>query len=486
MASPVRVSAPARSLRDLVSLVDTRDGLALAVPLGHLPAELPGALRDELEAFRADVDHPGTAGTVRTLHRPGRTPRVVYLVGIGDGDEAGWRTAGGALVRAAGREPSLTVLGGAGAVRGLAEGLLLGAYRYRLGQDVSETRLASVGIVAPGAAEALAEARTAAEVTCFARDLVHTPGAVKSPEWFAAEVTRYAAGTPGLTVTVRDPDALAAEGFGGLLAVGGGSVRGPRLVEVSWQPPTGEEHVVLVGKGITFDTGGLDLKTRDGMKLMRKDMAGAAAVTAAAIGAAALGLPVRVTALAPLAENMPSGAAYRPGDIVRHYGGLTSEVGNTDAEGRVVLGDALAYAVTRLAPDVLVDLATLTGAASVALGKRTAALYTENDALAGALRTAAEAAGERVWRMPLPDDYREVIEGELADLTNSPRRGGASSVAAALYLREFTGTAHGIWAHLDMSAPAWADSTDGELVKGATGWGVRTLLRWLASPRKCG
>jgi leucyl aminopeptidase len=233
-----------------------------------------------------------------------------------------------------------------------------------------------------------------------------------------------------------------------------------------------------VGKGITFDSGGISIKPREAMKLMRKDMGGAAAVIAATLGAAAMGLPVRVTALAPMAENMIGAGAFRPGDVVTHYGGKTSEILNTDAEGRVVLADVLVYAARRLAPDLLVDLATLTGANAVALGKRTAALYSDNDALAGELAAAAASAGENVWRMPLHEDYLEMLGSDVADLVNSAE-GGAGSVTAALYLREFTGTARDRWAHFDMSAPSWADSSDGELVKGATGWGVRTLLRWL-------
>jgi leucyl aminopeptidase len=237
-------------------------------------------------------------------------------------------------------------------------------------------------------------------------------------------------------------------------------------------------HVVLVGKGITFDTGGLCIKTAEGMKLMRKDMGGAAAVVAATLAAARLNLPVRVTALAPLAENMPSGTAYRPGDVIHHYGGLTTEVTNTDAEGRVVLGDALAYAVRDLAADYIVDLATLTGAAPVALGRRTAALFSESDELAEALAAAATAAGERVWRLPIFDDYAEQFASEIADQANSGGPGGGA-IMGALFLREFLGTHRDRWAHLDMSAPAWADGAEGELAKGATGWGVRTLVHWL-------
>jgi leucyl aminopeptidase len=204
-------------------------------------------------------------------------------------------------------------------------------------------------------------------------------------------------------------------------------------------------------------------------------------VLAATLGAASLRLPVRITALAPLAENMIDGASFRPGDVVRHYGGQTSEILNTDAEGRVVLADALAYAVRRLRPDVIVDLATLTGANAVALGKRTAALYSPSDELAEQLERAAAAAGERVWRMPLVEEYVEQLGSDIADIANSAGSGEAGSITAALYLREFVGAARDRWAHLDMSAPTWADSADGELAKGATGWGVRTLLRWLAS-----
>jgi leucyl aminopeptidase len=238
--------------------------------------------------------------------------------------------------------------------------------------------------------------------------------------------------------------------------------------------------VVLIGKGITFDTGGLSIKPIEAMRLMRKDMGGAAAVVGAVFAAAALRLPVRVTALAPLAENAVSGSAYRPGDVVRHYGGATTEVLNTDAEGRIVLADALAYADRALAPDVVIDLATLTGAQSIALGKRTAALFSENDALADGLLAAAAQAGEKVWRLPLHDDYLEALASDVADLVNVTEI-GAGAVMAALYLREFTGGARGRWAHLDMSSCAWSDGAEAELVKGATGWGVRTLVCWLRS-----
>ena len=237
--------------------------------------------------------------------------------------------------------------------------------------------------------------------------------------------------------------------------------------------------MVLVGKGITFDTGGIWIKPAEGMMLMRKDMGGAAAIMAATLGAAEMKLPVRITALAPLAENMVSGSAFRPGDVIRHYGGVTSEILNTDAEGRIVLGDALAYAAEQFDADYLIDLATLTGANMVALGKRTGALFTENDELArlaGAGRRPRPASRCGGCRCP-----RTTSEGHPQRRSPTWRTAAPARVrsTAALFLREFTGELRPRWAHIDMSAPSWAASADAELAKGATGWGVRTLLRWL-------
>ncbi|MER7166141.1 leucyl aminopeptidase family protein [Micromonospora sp. NPDC000207] len=457
---------------------------ALLATLGWEPAEEVGA---EARALLSVARLHGRAGEARMHLRPLGSPGRLLLIGTGDGDEAAWRTAGAALARAASAEEHVTVVMPAdavdSAVSGLVEGLLLASYRFRLTEAGDSPALAGVDVVVADPAahsRSLDVARITAESTRFARDLTNTPSSTKNPQWFAEQVAAEVADRPGLTVRVREPEELAAEGFGGLLAVGGGSASGPRLVELSWQPPQATTHVVLVGKGITFDTGGISIKPVPAMKLMRKDMAGGAAVAAATLGAAALDLPVRITTLIPLAENMLSGAAFRPGDVVRHYGGLTSETTNSDAEGRLVLADALAYAVAELSPDLLVDLATLTGANSVALGNRTAALYSENDELAGALLTAVSEAGESAWRMPLPADYVEYLGSDLADLYSAPTQGGGS-VTAALFLREFTGDLRDRWVHVDMSAPSWAAAAEAELTKGATGWGVRGLLRWLGT-----
>ncbi len=461
------------------------DAPAALVPTASPPAD---EVLAEATALLPAARLTGDAGEVREHLRPGGTPARLVLLGVGVGDEQGWRSAGAALARAARDETFVTVVlppDATAALCGLVEGLLLGSYRFRLTEAGGAPALAEVDVVVTdpdGLAPTLDAARTTAAMTRLARDLTNTPSSVKNPAWFAAQVEAATAGHLDLHLRVRGPEELAAEGFGGILAVGGGSASGPRLVELDWRPAGARTHVVLVGKGITFDTGGISIKPVPAMKLMRKDMAGAAAVVAATLGAAALRLPVRVTTLAPLAENMVSGSAFRPGDIVRHYGGVTSETTNSDAEGRLVLADAMAYAVRDVKPDLLVDLATLTGANAVALGKRHAALYSENDQLAADLLAAIEAAGERAWRMPLAADYVEYLGSEVADLHSSPDR-GAGSVVASLFLREFTGELRDRWVHVDMSAPSWSEDTHAELTKGATGWGVRGLLRWLATLR---
>ncbi|MGC5287358.1 leucyl aminopeptidase family protein [Micromonospora sp. DT231] len=447
----------------------------------------PDDTADEAAALVSAARLNGRSGEIHTQLRPGRTPGRLLLLGIGDGGEAAWRTAGAALARSAANETHITIALPTeltpAAVRGLTEGLLLAPYRYRLTEAGDTPTLDGVDLLLadPATFEAtVATARTTAAMTHLARDLTNTPSSVKTPQWFADQVASAAADLPDLRLRVRGPAELAAEGFGGILAVGAGSASGPRLVELDWHPADARTHVVLVGKGITFDTGGISIKPVPAMKLMRKDMAGAAAVVAATLGAAALRLPVRITTLTPLAENMVSGSAFRPGDVIRHYGGTTSETTNSDAEGRLVLADALAYAVQQLKPDLLLDLATLTGANAVALGKRTAALYSENDQLAADVLAATAAAGESAWRMPLHNDYAEYLGSDIADLYSAPAQ-GAGSVLAALYLREFTGELRDRWLHLDMSAPSWADGDQDEVSRGATGWGVRWLLRWLAS-----
>jgi leucyl aminopeptidase len=483
------------------------EGAGVLVSTGWPLAEPVAA---EIAEFLVDVDHRGTAGTAHILARPTRDPGHLLLVGIGDGDAGGWRDAGAAVAATASeRLTAVTVVmpddpSGA-AAREFALGAWLASYQFRIGgaglshalgrgrasgsrpgsEPATRRKLRRITLAHASTdtvdtlRAGVAEARAIADAVVLARDLTNTPSLQKSPRWFADRLSKAAARRKGVSVTVHDEAALASSGFGGLLAVGNGSARPPRLVELSWRPRGARAHVVLVGKGICFDSGGVSIKPLEAMKLMRKDMGGAAAVCAAVLGAADLELPVRVTALAPLAENMVSGSSMRPGDVIRHYGGATTEVLDTDAEGRLVLADALAYGARRHKPDFLVDLATLTGAQHVALGKRTAALFSDNRGLAEALQAAGDESGEPVWPLPMPDDYLGLLRSDVADLANIGQPAQAGAVVAALFLREFAGDRRDRWAHIDMSSPSWIDRNDGPLVKGATGWGVRILLRWL-------
>jgi leucyl aminopeptidase len=411
--------------------------------------------------------------------------RVLFL-GLGDRSPAALRQAGASLGR---RVPAgRTVVAAAVLdepaenVHAFAEGLLLGSYTFALKSAESEESPGEVRILlagSPDRAEILTRAATLARAVALARDLSNMPSGVKSPAWLAAEAVRVAQ-EHGLQSRIWAAPELASEGFGGLVGVGSGSAQPPRLIELSYQPAGWDTHVVLVGKGVTFDSGGLSLKPNDNMKLMKTDMAGGAAVIAVMSALARLKVGVRVTGLIAAAENMPSGSALRIGDVITHYGGRTVEVLNTDAEGRLVLADALAYADAALDPDLVVDIATLTGAARVALGSVMAALYSTDDALAAALLRAAEASGDRLWRMPLADDYRDGLDSPVADLANVAHGAGrAGSIDAALFLREFTGGRP--WAHLDIAGAARAASDDGVNTKGATGFGTRLLLRWLTA-----
>jgi leucyl aminopeptidase len=466
------------------------DGADIAVAVqGAETAGLDPYVGSPVADVLAACDATGKAGEVTPVAiRAGGKARRLLFVGLGDESAADLRRAGAALGSRVAPERGMlaaAVLGQpAGGVRAFAEGLLLGSYRFSLASRVASSGPGEVRLLVPEgderAAGAVTTASTVAGAVGLARDLANMPSGRKTPAWLAGEAAQVAAAS-GLTVRVREPAELAAEGFGGILAVGAGSAQPPCLIELGYHPPGARAHVVLVGKGITFDSGGLSLKPNEGMKAMKTDMAGGAAVIAAMSALAGLGAGVRVTGLVATAENMPSGSAMRPGDVITHFGGRTTEVLNTDAEGRLVLADALAYADAVLEPDVMVDVATLTGAARVALGGTMGALYASDDGLAGALLAAAAEAGEPLWRMPLVDDYSDALDSPVADLANVPHsaRPRAGSVEAALFLREFTGGRP--WAHLDIAGAA-RSAPDGGEPKGATGFGTRLLLRWLSEP----
>lgn len=331
-------------------------------------------------------------------------------------------------------------------------------------------------------ADLLERSRVLVKSTWKARDLIQTPANIKNPAWMAAQAKSLAK-SPTLSLKIRSGRQLAE--FGGLSAIGNSSAENPpRFVELSYKPRGSKRvpHVVLVGKGITFDTGGVSLKRPyDVMTAMKSDMAGAACVLMATIAAAELKLDVRITALLMLAENALSGTSTRPSDVITHYGGTTVEVINTDAEGRLVLADGLAYADKNLEPDYLIDVATLTGAATLGLSRYYGAMYTRDSKLARKLSDIGDYTGDQVWHMPLVDDYSIALESNIADFNHTADKfkfqGG--SVTAALFLENFVGKRK--WVHLDIAGPARSEVDAGENVKGGTGYGVRLLTQWLAT-----
>jgi leucyl aminopeptidase len=439
----------------------------------------------------------GKVGEAVALPTLGRLPAAtLLLVGVGERakvDLEVLRRAAAAVVRQAGGArravttlPQVLPADPAAAVRALTEGALLAAYRFDkykkatangAGRPSGLTGLAlatggSGGREALGAAVAAGQARAVA--TNLARDLSNEPANAMHPDDLAAAARRLLGGK-GVTVSVKDERALAREGFGGIVGVGQGADHPPRLVELRYRPRGASGKVVLVGKGITFDSGGLSLKPPDGMKTMKTDMSGAAAVLGTMSALADLGVKVAVTGYLATAENMPSGRATRPGDVLTMKNGKTVEVLNTDAEGRLVMADALAVGAAAK-PDAIVDVATLTGACMIALGTRYAGLMGNDEALAAELLEAAGEAGEPAWRLPLPPEYHREIESDIADLKNvGDRYGGA--LIAGLFLQEFVDGRP--WVHLDIAGPARSDSEDGYLGKGSTGAAVRTLLSWL-------
>ncbi|MGH8775124.1 MAG: leucyl aminopeptidase, partial [Jiangellaceae bacterium] len=365
-------------------------------------------------------------------------------------------------------------------VAAVVDGVLLGAYSYdEYKTKNGKSALAAATIVAPSVrGKAVREAVARAEVIAAAvnqtRSWVNTPPRDLAPTAFADAAVTHAKGLK-LDVEVLDEKALAKGGYGGILGVGQGSANPPRLVRVAYRPARAKRHVALVGKGITFDSGGLSLKPADAMVTMKCDMSGAAAVVAAVVAVAKLGPKVAVTAYAPMAENMPSGGASRPSDVLTIYGGKTVEVLNTDAEGRLVLADAIVRA-SEDGADLIVDIATLTGACVVALGRRVAGIMANDDELRERVHDASGRAGELMWPLPLPEELREKLDSPVADIANvGERQGGALS--AGVFLSEFVGD--GIhWAHLDIAGPAFNEGSPyGYTPKGGTGAGVRTLVQ---------
>jgi leucyl aminopeptidase len=371
--------------------------------------------------------------------------------------------------------------------------LALAGYRFgRYRSDLDVVPLERIDVVPPAGEEesyraALAPALTAARAVAYARDLANTPANEASPAWME-ERARELAAKRRLEITVLDADELARRGMGGLLAVGAGSAHPPRLLRLALRAPDAaaagapRPRLALVGKGITFDTGGISIKPAANMEQMKFDKSGACAVLAALLGASELELPIDLNVYAAVAENMINGQSYRPGDIVRCYNGKTVEITNTDAEGRMVLADALAWAAEDGAA-AMVELSTLTGACAVALGHQAAGLFTPDDGLAAELLGAAEASGERLWRLPLYPEFLDEMKSHHADLRNSADRWGGASTAAA-FLSQFVGGLPS-WAHLDIAGVAHQVADDRRGSR-ATGFGVAAVLDWLRHRARSG
>ncbi|MFD7656472.1 leucyl aminopeptidase [Actinosynnema sp. NPDC059797] len=471
----------------VVGTIQGPGGLVLAGGAEAVDAAFDGGLVDVLGAVGAT----GRQDEVVTLPALGRiTAPVVIAVGLGkpaaDGSvaEDQVRRASGAAARAlAGKKRAATALS-ALHLGPAVEGTVMGAYSFTAYKsDKGDAPVARVDLVAPAggstrAHRAAVKASTAiAEAVTTTRDLVNTPPNDLFPASFAERAVALAK-AEGLEVEVLDEKALRKQGFGGILGVGGGSSRPPRLVRITYRGPKATKKIALVGKGITFDTGGISIKPALGMDEMTSDMGGAAAVIASVVLASKLKFPLEVTAWAPMAENMPSGTAYRPGDVLTMYGGKTVEVLNTDAEGRLILSDAIVRACEE-GPDYLIETSTLTGAQVVSLGKRTAGVMGTEE-FRDRVAALGRAVGEQAWAMPLPEELRGDLESRVADLSNVAGHRFGGMLTAGIFLREFV--AEGVtWAHIDVAGPSFhTGGPYGYTTKGGTGVPVRTIAAVLA------
>lgn len=485
------ISLPARGTTVRTTLGESApSGAALLIPVAHgedgievpVTALAPKGLLEALVAVGAK----GTEGEVTRLLID---DHLVTAFGLGDAseiDDEAVRRGVGAAARAL-NDVERAAISAEFGVAPVVEGLLLGGYTYTglksqtevdndENSDAETPQTTEVTVVRADEAEYNA-AVIVAESVNLARDLVNTPANYLYPESYAG-VMGEVASTAGLDIEVLDDTALEEQGFGGILSVGRGSSRAPRLVHLTWSPEGASTKVGLVGKGITFDTGGISLKPGSGMEDMISDMGGSAAQLAVIAAAARLELPVRVDAWLPLAENMPSGTATRPGDVITHYGGITSEVINTDAEGRLVLADAVARACED-SPAYLIETATLTGAQLVALGNRTAGVM-GSDELRDLIAETGRGVGEQAWAMPLLEEQEDELKSPIADIRNTHNARTGGMLFAGLYLSRFV-PEDVEWAHIDIAGPAWNGGAPyGYTPKRATGAPVRTIVETLS------
>jgi leucyl aminopeptidase len=493
MKVSLETRSPADARADVLVIGRHSNSPRLAPDEIALDKKLDGLLSTVLKTERFE----GKPGQISHFYTSGRIAAGrVLVVGLGPkkaGDAEPVRRATSAALRRA-REQGATapaVLMPAGGIstreraQAIVEGAILGTYRFdRYLKEKSDKAIQSLAVVEPdkkshaAAREGVRQGEIWATAACFARDLVNEPANVVTPSYLAGRA-REIAEAGGLTLEVLEHADCARLGMGAYLGVAQGSQEPPKFIHLTYAPKQRpRRRVVVVGKGITFDSGGLDLKTADGMLRMKDDMSGAAAVLGIFHALPHLKLPVEVHGLIAATENMPSGTAQRPGDIVRAMNGLTIEIGNTDAEGRLTLADALAYAAQEIKPDEMIDLATLTGAVVIALGQGVSGVMASDTRLVTRILAAADAAGERMWRLPLFEDYKEGIKSDIADLNNVSSQRGGGAIVAGLFMRDFTG---GIpWAHLDIAGTAFSEREHALGPKGATGVGVRTVLNHLS------
>ncbi len=499
MSSPVQFEVKAGDLAGIaadIGIVHKYKGEpSLAGPVGK-------ALAARLLAVAKEDRFGGRPGRTLLWHAPeeaGLRCRRYLILALGSRDELTLeryrRYLGDALVEAdrlGATKVALTLLDAGAApipprdaAQAIAEGILLGTYRFdryrsepRPGRrHLRQVALAVGSATAKDVASGVAVGEVTASVTNFARDLINeTPGALTPARM--AEVATEVAAEGKLDIKVLEPEEMRRLGMGGILGVGQGSENPPRLIHLTYRPGGKTvRKIALIGKGITFDSGGLSIKSSDGMETMKYDMAGSGCVLGVMKALPVLGPPVEVVGLMGMAENMPSGSAIRPGDVLKLMNGKTVEVRNTDAEGRLVLGDVLSYAATLGGVDTMIDLATLTGACVVALGPLAAGIMGNDKGLVDEILKAAERAGEHMWPLPLYTEYLEHIRSDIADIKNTGFRWGGA-ITAALFLREFVSPTTR-WAHIDIAGPAFGEKDYSYIKKGATGAGVRTLIRYL-------
>jgi leucyl aminopeptidase len=482
---------PADAQADLLAVPVFSDKLNESAPIVALDERMGGVLRPILD----EESFKGKPQQSALLHTQGKLPaKRVLFIGLGaekDMNPGDLRHAGARAARAARSVGAKTVavvvpapFGDERALQFLVEGVLLGRYRfdrYLTGEDARKPDTLEHAIVVGGGTSEAAFARVVrrgeivAAAVSRARDWVNEPAGALTPRRLAAEAESLAQ-AHGIQTKVLGPAECRELGMGMYLAVAQGSDEEPRFIHLTYKPKTpAKRRVCIIGKGVTFDSGGLSLKPSNAMEDMKIDMAGAAAVLSSVIALAELESPVEVHAIAACTENMPSGKAYKLGDVLRSMAGKTVEINNTDAEGRLTLGDALTYAL-KLEPDEVFDFATLTGACVVALGPHFAGVMGNDAALSERWLAAAKAAGEEMWPLPLPERLKEMLKSDVADMKNTGERYGGA-LTAGLFLKEFAGSTP--WVHVDIAGPASSDKEYGAFPKGGTGFAVATLLEYL-------